>query len=130
MAASCHLCGKYVKQMNSHLKNKHHWTGEQVKTYNRQLKLDVAQRENVSREVHHIIQDYFRNFRAGLRHSFLDLEHSSVLSIQTIVQEMKMAGLNAMIEEILTPSFHRLMLQINAEETFIQGELNRFVHMN
>ena len=130
MSTSCHLCGAQIKYMNSHLRNKHHWSKEQVKTYTRQLKLDARQRWKVTFDVEDIIKECFTNFRAGLRHNFLDMEHNSVLSIQTMVQETKMDGLRAMIEEILTPSFHRLMLQMNAEETFVQGELKRFVHMN
>ena len=116
--------------MDSHLKNKHRWSKERVKEYNKQLKLNAHHRVKIILEVEDIIKEYFNNFRAGLRHNFLDLEHSSVLSIQTIMEETKMERLNASIEELLTPSFHRLMLQINAEETFVQGELKRFVHMN
>ena len=128
--SACHLCGVQKKYMDSHLKNKHRWSKERVKEYNKQLKLNAHQRVKIGLEVEDIVKEYFNNFRAGLRHNFLDLEHSSVLSIQNKMQETKMERLNESIEELLTPSFHRLMLQINAEETFVQGELKRFVHMN
>ena len=130
MTTSCHICGANRKNMDSHLKNKHRWSKERVKAYNRELKLQTLQRVKITLKVEDIIKECFDNFRSALRHNFTDLESNSVSSIETVVREMKLEGLAAMIEEILTPSYHRLMLQVNAEETFIRGELKRFVHMN